>query len=109
MITCEQMRKLVKSGQSRLIGICDITCDFEGSIEFLRKFTDPEQPFFTYEPIEEKMVDGCDGQLPNGILYHAMDFLPCELAYDASSHFGSQLESFIPNIAYSQAEKPLDE
>lgn len=47
------MRSLVKSKESRLLGICDITCDYEGSIEILRKFTDCEEPFFTYDPITE--------------------------------------------------------
>lgn len=89
MITCSQMRDLTERKESRLIGICDITCDYEGSIEFLRKFTDSEEPFFTYNPVDEKMVDGCEGTMDDGILYHAMDFLPCELAFDASSHFGS--------------------
>jgi alpha-aminoadipic semialdehyde synthase len=91
MITCAQMRDLVKAKESRLLGICDITCDYEGSIEFLRKFTDSEQPFYTYEPISEAITDGCNGAVQDGILYHAMDFLPCELSYDASTHFGSLL------------------
>ena len=29
-----------------------------------------------------------NGNIENGILYHSMDFLPCELGVDASSHFG---------------------
>ena len=47
--------------------------------------------------------------MDQAILYHAVDFLPCELAFDASSHFGSHLEQFIANIAYSDVSKPLEE
>lgn len=109
LITDEQMKNMVLSKESRLIGVCDITCDYLGSIEFLKKFTDSESPFYTYEPISQKITDGSHGQIENGILYHAMDFLPCELGFDASSYFGSQLLQFIPNILFSHDEKPFEE
>jgi len=57
----------------------------------LKKFTDSENPFYTYDCLTSKIIDGCHGNVENGVLYHAMDFLPCELGYDASTYFGSQL------------------
>lgn len=62
----------------------DITCDLEGSIECLKKYTTPDAPFYVYDPIESKIYDeikfrdGC-------LLYLALDFLPCELPFDASN------------------------
>lgn len=52
------MRDLWKSGNRKLIGIGDVTCDFEGSIEFLRKFTTPDNPFWAYNPFDEDVIDG---------------------------------------------------
>lgn len=59
------MRELVESGKSRLLGVCDISCDMAGSIQFLSKFTDMDQPFFMYDPLTERITqDGINGE-PN--------------------------------------------
>jgi hypothetical protein len=59
-----------------------VTCDLEGSIECLTEYTQPEKPFFYYDSIEDK--SSYDASYAYGkILYLAIDFLPCELAYDA--------------------------
>lgn len=71
-----------------MLGVSDVSCDFEGSIEFLKKFTTPDMPFYVYEPISKKIHDDLFYR-KNGILYLALDFLPCELPYDASCHFSS--------------------
>jgi alpha-aminoadipic semialdehyde synthase len=62
LITDGQMREMQEEGRSRLIGVCDITCDLEGSIQFLKKFTDCDSPFYTYFPQTDAIVDGCNGQ-----------------------------------------------
>lgn len=41
-------------------------------------------------------------------MYLSVDFLPCELAFDASNHFSKILKKWIPNIAHSDATKPLE-
>lgn len=59
-----------------------MTCDLEGSIECLQDYTVPEKPFFYYDTIEDTKT--FDSNYKYGkILYHAVDFLPCELAFDA--------------------------
>lgn len=58
LISTEELRTLWKKGQKKLIGIGDVTCDFEGSIEFLRKFTTPDEPFWVYNPVDENVIDG---------------------------------------------------
>lgn len=45
----------------------------------------------------------------DGILFHAVDFLPTELAYDASSHFGSKLLPFVENMVKSDINVPFEE
>lgn len=90
-----------------MIGIGDVTCDYEGSIEFLRKFTTPDDPFWVYNPLDEKTIDGISYR-PGHILYQSLDFLPCELAYDASFHFSNILKDWIPNIAKSNIDDPYE-
>jgi alpha-aminoadipic semialdehyde synthase len=41
----------------RLFAIGDVSADFEGSIEFLRKFTTIDKPFFQYDPKNDKIHD----------------------------------------------------
>jgi len=108
LITVEQMKKLAHEKKSKLLGICDITCDLEGSIEFLKKYTNIDNPFFLYNPISEEV--GLDVNKPStDILYHAVDHLPTELAWDASTHFGQQLSPMIENLAMSDIQKPFAE
>ena len=83
MISTEGLQELVSERRCRLMGICDVTCDLEGSIEFLDKFMTPECPFFMYDPISRDTTDGIDYK-KNWVLYQAIDFLPSELPYDAS-------------------------
>ena len=98
LISNEQMKSLVEKGQNRLLGVSDITCDIQGSINFLVKSTTLDSPFYTYNPISEKIEEGVHG-FDNGILFQAVDYLPAELAFDASTHFGAKLLPFIENLA----------
>jgi alpha-aminoadipic semialdehyde synthase len=55
LLTCAQAKHLADQGRLRLIGVCDITCDFQGSIEFLKEFTTIDEPFYVYDPATEKI------------------------------------------------------
>jgi len=108
LITSEQIRELALSKNLRLMGICDITCDLEGSIEFLKFFTTIDEPFFLYNPSTGETSRNVTVRSTD-ILYQAVDYLPTELAYDSSTYFSEKLYSFIPNIAMSDITKPIEE
>lgn len=103
LVTNEQMKVMVEKKQNRLLGVSDITCDIQGSIQFLVKSTTLDSPFYTYNPLTEQVEDGVHG-FDNGILFQAVDYLPTELAYDSSTHFGSKLLPFIENLAFADNE-----
>lgn len=100
LITNEQIKSSVEKNKNRLLGVSDITCDIQGSIQFLVKSTTLDSPFFTYDPLAERIEDGVHG-FANGILFQAVDYLPTELAFDASTHFGSKLLPFIESLAFA--------
>ena len=78
----KHLYQLAKDEKLRLLGVCDVTCDLDGSIECLQDYTQPERPFFYYDTLEDETTFDPvykDGKFP----YLAIDFLPCELAYDA--------------------------
>lgn len=47
LLSTKQLQDLIKGG-CPLLGVCDITCDIGGSIEFVNKSTSIESPFFRY-------------------------------------------------------------
>jgi len=39
---------------NRLMGVCDISADYEGSIEFTERFTSIEEPFLVWDAVNEE-------------------------------------------------------
>ena len=92
----------------RLLAISDVTADFMGSIDFLKKFTTIDFPFYVFEP-ETSHINDDFKTAKNGILYCSIENLPCQFPLDASNHFGSELIKFIPDIMRSDITKTLEE
>ncbi|AQK56099.1 Lysine-ketoglutarate reductase/saccharopine dehydrogenase1 [Zea mays] len=47
LLNMDQLQQLMETG-CPLVGVCDITCDIGGSIEFINKSTSIERPFFRF-------------------------------------------------------------
>jgi len=75
--------------------IGDISCDIDGGVECTLKATDPGNPIYSYDAINEKALDGFTNIGPVVI---AVDNLPSELPLDASIHFSSMLKPLIPDL-----------
>ena len=99
----------LQQGTGRLLGICDISCDYMGSIEICRKFTTPEDPFFLYNPSDNRIYSLAHENAHDSILYHSMDFLPSELPRDASNHFSNKLFNYVIELAADDARTPFEE
>lgn len=101
ILTLQEAQILSIEKQFRLLGISDITCDINGSIELLQKPTTIENPFYTIDPLTNNIEDDFTKMTYNHILYHAVDHLPAEFPIDASRHFSDKLTEFIPKILKS--------
>jgi len=88
----------------RLRVIGDISCDLRGSIEANVRITTPGDPVYVYDVASGDAISGVAGRGP---VILAVDNLPCELATDASQHFGDALLRFLPGIARCDWSKPL--
>jgi alpha-aminoadipic semialdehyde synthase len=108
LITSAQIKELALAKNLRLFGVCDITCDLEGSIDFLKFFTSIDEPFFLFNPVTGGTSRNIT-ERSTDILYQSVDYLPTELAYDSSTYFSEQLYPFIVNIATSDITKPIKE
>lgn len=108
LITSAQIKEIAEAKKLRLFGICDVTCDIEGSIDFLKSHTNLDEPFFLYDPITGESSK--DMTKPStSILYQAVDHLPTELAWDSSTYFADKLFPFVENIAMSDISKPFED
>ena len=92
----------------RLLAISDVTCDYMGSIDFMRHFTTIEKPFFIYQPETDNIIHDVDSTV-DGILYNSIENMPTQLPSNASAHFGSKLYPFMERILKSDVSKPLKE
>lgn len=99
LFTHEDLHRHVVSGRDRLLGVCDITCDADGSVP-TRQFSSIEQPFYIFNALDEQVSTCLDGP---GVLFHAVDHLPSELPREASEHFGDCLLPFLPALATERA------
>lgn len=95
LLSTQQLQDLMRKG-CPLVGICDITCDIEGSMEFVNQTTSIDSPFFRYDPLINSYCHDMEG---NGIICLAVDILPTEFAKEASQHFGDILSQFIGRLA----------
>lgn len=81
----------------------DISCDVEGSLEFLTRTTVIERPFYSYLPDRGQDEDVVDGR---GIVVSGVDILPSELPREASQTFGDALSPLLPHLASSEGYDP---
>jgi alpha-aminoadipic semialdehyde synthase len=79
----------------RLRVIGDISADVNGAIEFTEKTTTPDAPVFVYNPRNDSVQDGYEGE---GFVVMAVDNLPCELPKESSESFSEILTRFVPEI-----------
>lgn len=92
----------------RLLAISDVTCDYMGSVDFMRHFTTIEKPFFVYQPASDQIIHDVDNTR-EGILYNSIENMPSQFPLDASAHFGAQLCPFIEAILKSDQSQPLEQ
>jgi alpha-aminoadipic semialdehyde synthase len=97
---------LRKNPKQKLMLVSDISCDIEGSIQFTRKSTKPDNPAFVYNPNTDEITDGFDGE---GIVDMAVDNLPAELPRDSSTEFSRSLMPFVDEIISVDLNKDFDE
>lgn len=103
LLSIKQFQDLTRKG-CVLVGICDITCDIGGSIEFVKQTTQIDSPFFRYDPVKDSYHQDMEG---DGVVCSAVDILPTEFAKEASKHFGDILSQFVGNLASTKDIKKL--
>ena len=57
VLTNKDVADAAQKGNSKLLGVCDISADYEGSIEFTSRFTNIEEPFLLYDPLRQSFKE----------------------------------------------------
>ncbi len=107
IISKEQLKTLFFNKNPKLLGISDISCDINGSIEILEEYNSNKRPFFIYEPLQMINVNLVDDSSPKGIMFTAIPYLAASFSYDASEYFSDLLFPFLKELVKSKY--PLDE
>ena len=77
----------------RLLVVADISCDVNGSIEFLERTTTIDKPYFTYDPLLKREVSNDVEEY--GVTMIGVDILPSELPIESSTHFGNSISQLV--------------
>jgi len=109
VLTREDLQAAIASGKNKLMGVCDISADYEGSIGFTSRFTSIEEPFLLYNPTDGEFKEKIGDMSGEDILFHSVDHLPAEMPKEASNHFGSKLMPFVEAVVHSDFSKPFEE
>lgn len=107
LITEEYLKQHVGQKKPlRLLAISDVTADFRGSIDFLKKFTTIDYPFFVYDA-KTGNIDDNYKTANSGILYCSIENHPSQFPLDASNYFSTNLINFLPHIIRADRTQPL--
>lgn len=115
LLTCQQMQaleqKYTKQGTSqhmknRLLMVSDITCDIGGSVEFLKRSSSIDAPFYMYDALKDSIHAQIEGQ--SGVLMLGVDNLPAEFPIEASLHFSQALAPFVQPLSEFEPEMKFD-
>uniref|UniRef100_A0A7S3IKI2 LOR/SDH bifunctional enzyme conserved domain-containing protein n=1 Tax=Strombidium inclinatum TaxID=197538 RepID=A0A7S3IKI2_9SPIT len=91
------------------MGVCDISADYEGCVEFTKRFTSIEEPFLVYDGQEKTFYEKIADAKENCVLFHCVDHLPAEMPVEASHHFGEKLFPFVKSVVESPINKSFEE
>ncbi len=109
VLTIDELREAQQEKRNKLMGVCDISADFQGSIEFTSRFTTVEEPFLLYDVMKGDFLEKISQANENCILFHSVDHLPAEMPKEASNHFGEKLFPFVKAVTYSNPNLPFEE
>lgn len=109
LVTSAQLAESIRNNATKLLGIADISIDIEGSLEFVKRASTIDSPFFLLDPQTLKESQITESQPGDGKIYlMTVDNLPAELAHESSNHFSEALSPLIKDLIGGQPVPALD-
>ncbi|GAA5990344.1 hypothetical protein JCM10908_007326 [Rhodotorula pacifica] len=96
LLTTAQLAELQANPQSRLTSIVDISCDFDGSLEFVRSATTLDDPIIQYDARSDRTHR--DASDPHSVQLSTVEILPSAFPLDATKQFSKALLPYIRQL-----------
>ncbi|KAJ3270540.1 hypothetical protein HDV01_007743 [Terramyces sp. JEL0728] len=104
LMTIEQTKQLAQNDNLKLLTLADVSCDINGSFEFMGESSTIDSPYFMYDPITKKTHDDIEGK---GIQIMSIDNLPTEMPLEASEFFSEALFPVVAQMAKNNFTHPV--
>ncbi|KAG0260345.1 hypothetical protein BG011_001946 [Mortierella polycephala] len=106
LMTTEQLKVLQSdpANKFRMLSIADVSCDINGSFEFMSHATTIENPFFYVDAVHGKEHTNAEAL---GVQIMSVDILPSELPLESSQHFSDSLYPFIKELIRENYSHPV--
>ncbi|KAG0240071.1 hypothetical protein BGW41_007236 [Actinomortierella wolfii] len=106
MMTQDQLKAIQSdpTNRFRMLSIADISCDINGSFEFMSHSTKIDDPFFYVDAVNG--VEHKNAEAP-GVQIMSVDILPSELPLESSQHFSEALYPFVKELIRDNASHPV--
>ncbi|KAI1311045.1 hypothetical protein EDD11_003552 [Mortierella claussenii] len=106
LMTTEQLKTIQSdpANMFRMLGIADISCDINGSFEFMSHATSIEDPFFYVDAVHGREHKNTEAP---GVQIMSVDILPSELPVESSQHFSDSLYPFIKELIRDNTGHPV--
>ncbi|KAG0359381.1 Saccharopine dehydrogenase-domain-containing protein [Gamsiella multidivaricata] len=106
LMTTEQLKTVQSdpANKFRMLSIADISCDINGSFEFMSHATSIEDPFFYVDAVNGREHKDTEAI---GVQIMSVDILPSELPLESSQHFSESLYPFIKELIRDNHDHPV--
>ncbi|GJJ70109.1 alpha-aminoadipic semialdehyde synthase [Entomortierella parvispora] len=106
LMTTEQLKTIQSdpANKFRMLSIADISCDINGSFEFMSHATRIEDPFFYVDAVSGSEHKNTEAP---GVQIMSVDILPSELPMESSQHFSDSLYPFIKELIRDNKDHPV--
>ncbi|KAF9419700.1 hypothetical protein BGZ94_009331 [Podila epigama] len=106
LMTTEQLKSIQSdpANKFRMLSIADISCDINGSFEFMSHATSIEDPFFYVDAIHGREHKDTEAA---GVQIMSVDILPSELPLESSQHFSDSLYPFVKELIRDNNSHPV--
>jgi alpha-aminoadipic semialdehyde synthase len=104
LMTIAQTKELQQQGRLRLMTLADVSCDINGSFEFMGEASTIDHPYYMYDPETKRTHDQLESK---GIQIMSIDNLPTEMPLEASEFFSEALYPVVAQMVKGNFKNPI--
>ncbi|GAA6063495.1 hypothetical protein JCM10212_004454 [Sporobolomyces blumeae] len=95
LLSTKQLAELQENPESRLVSIVDVSCDFDGALEFVRSATTLDDPIIQFDAVKNEFHRDLARR---GTQISSVEILPSALPLDATDQFSTSLLPYVRTL-----------